>query len=226
VDDLDNTYLICQHFLRFRVELNYSQPLIHGFHLPRPSRKPLWIKFRYERLGDYFTLCGLIGHKKIQCSQPPNRVTPDKYRVPLQTFFLYGMRQNLSPTWDDSDYGISSVGTSHSHSEAQSSPAHGAKSALQLVPCQHFSHPGIHVAPSQGSQAMQLASTIGIQSHTLLSPSALHFHDDTYVASPQSLQLLPIEFYTQVGGYPLASSGHTTPSPGSLAATSQLGASR
>jgi hypothetical protein len=112
------------------------------------------------------------------------------------------------------------------HSEAQSSPAHGAKSALQLVPCQHFSHPGIHVAPSQGSQAMQLASTIGIQSHTLLSPSALHFHDDTYVASPQSIQLLPIEFYTQVGGYPLASSGHTTPSPGSLAATSQLGASR
>lgn len=71
VDDFDNTGLICQLFLRFCVALDTSKPLIPGFHLPRPVKEPLWISFRYERLGDYCTLCGVIGHKKNQCSQPP-----------------------------------------------------------------------------------------------------------------------------------------------------------
>jgi hypothetical protein len=70
VDDLDNISLIYQHFLRFRVALDTSRPLLPGFHLPRPGKEPLWISFKYERLGDYCTLCGIIGHNKIRCSQP------------------------------------------------------------------------------------------------------------------------------------------------------------
>jgi hypothetical protein len=115
VDDHDNAGLICQPFLRFRVELDSAHPLISGFHLPRPGRDLLWISLRYERLGDYCTLCGLIGHKKSQCTQPPNRLNPDKYSVPLQTFSLIGLCQNPSTSREDSDSGISSVGTSQSH---------------------------------------------------------------------------------------------------------------
>jgi hypothetical protein len=83
VDHHDAKGLICQPFLHFRVELDTSQPLLSGFHLPRSGRDPLWISFRYERLGDYCTLCGLIGHKRTQCIQPSHRHCPDKYRIPL-----------------------------------------------------------------------------------------------------------------------------------------------
>jgi hypothetical protein len=69
---------------------------------------------------------GTLDTRKFN-AQPPNRITPDKYRIPLQTFSLYGMRQNLSPSPDDSDSGISLVGTSQSYLDAQSSPAHGAE---------------------------------------------------------------------------------------------------
>jgi len=129
VDHHDAKGLICQPFLRFRVELDATQPLIPGFHLPRSGRDPLWISFRYERLGDYCTLCGLIGHKRNQCIQPVARHTPDKYRIPLQTFSLVGLRAVPSPSRDDSDSGLSSVGTSPSHSDARSSPAQGAASS-------------------------------------------------------------------------------------------------
>ncbi|KAJ4839738.1 hypothetical protein Tsubulata_048550 [Turnera subulata] len=30
----------------------------------------IWIKFRYERLGEFFTRCGLISHAIYKCKQP------------------------------------------------------------------------------------------------------------------------------------------------------------
>jgi hypothetical protein len=226
VDDHDTTGLICQPFLRFQVELDSAQPLIPGFHLPRPGRDPLWISLRYERLSDYCMLCGLIGHKKIQCSQPPNRFNPDKYHIPLQTFSLVGLRQNPSPSREDSDSGISLVGTSQSHSDAHSSLAHGAELGLQLVPCQNVSHPAIHEASTFGTHDMQISSHTEIQPLALLSSHAGPFHDVSYVASPQPLHFLPLDICTQVGEYPLASSSSTHSSLSSLAATSHLGSSR
>jgi hypothetical protein len=145
--------------------------LIPGFHLPRPGCDPLWISFRYEPQGDYCTLCGLIGHKKTQCSQPPNRLTPDKYRIPLQTFSLCGLRPTISPSQEDSDSGISSVGTSHSLLDAQSSPTHGAESTLQLVP-QHLTHPTVHVALQLTSHATYVRNWFScyvVLSHSRLS---------------------------------------------------------
>jgi len=204
VDDHDNAGLICQPFLRFRVELDSAHPLISGFHLPRPGRDLLWISLRYERLGDYCTLCGLIGHKKSQCTQPPNRLNPDKYRVPLQTFSLIGLRQNPSTSREDSDSGISSVGTSQSHSNANSSPVHGAELGLQLVACQNFSHPAIHVSSSYGSHDVLNSPHAELQPLALYPFPAGLFPTDCYVASPQPCHFLPMDICTQVGGSPLA----------------------
>jgi len=226
VNDLENTGLICRPFLRFRVELDSAQPLIPGFHLPCPSREPLWISFRYERLGEYCTLCGLIGHKKIQCSQPPHCLTPNKYHIPLQTFSLYGIRQTLSPSRDDTDSGVSSVGTSHSHSDARSSPVHGAESSLQLVAHKHFSHPAIHVASSYSSQAMQISSPAVSHPLVMLSSSAELFHEDSYVASPPPFHFLPFDISTQVGESPFTASSRPTSSLSSLAAMYHLESSR
>jgi hypothetical protein len=62
----DVSGLICHQHLRLRVELNTSLPLNPGFHIPRSSKEPLWISFKYEQLADYCNFCGLIGHKKVQ----------------------------------------------------------------------------------------------------------------------------------------------------------------
>jgi hypothetical protein len=63
VENLETLGLICRQFLRFRVEINTVLPLKPGFNLLRPGKEPLWISFRYEGLGDFCTICGLIGHK-------------------------------------------------------------------------------------------------------------------------------------------------------------------
>jgi hypothetical protein len=226
VDHHDAKGLICQPFLRFRVELDSSQPLLSGFHLPRSGRDPLWISFCYERLGDYCMLCGLIGHKRNQCTQPPHRQTPDKYRIPLQTFSLVGLHLNPSPLWEDSDSGISSVGTSQSHSDTRSSPAHGAELGLQLVPCQNVPLPANHVESTFGTHDMQITSHTALPPLALLSSPASSFHEASYVASPLPLHILPLDFCTQVGENPFGSSSSTHSSLSSLAATSPLGSSR
>jgi hypothetical protein len=195
--------------------LDTAKPLIPGFHLPRPGKSILWISFRYERLGDYCTLCGLIGHKKIQCSQPPHRLCPNKYRLPLPTLSLYGLRSSLSPSKEDSDSGISSMGTSQSHSDAHSSPVHGAESPLQLVP-QRLSPPNFHVSPPYNSPAMQLRSLTNPLSLGQLSSSTVDFYGGGYVASPQPFHFQATDFTTQVGEqYPQGFLGCTASSPSS-----------
>jgi hypothetical protein len=225
VDHHDAKGLICQPFLRFRVELDTSQPLLSGFHLPRTGRDPLWISFRYERLGDYCTLCGLIGHKRTQCIQPSHRHCPDKYRIPLQTFSLVGLRSSShsTPSREDSDSGLSSVGTSHSLSDARSSPAHGAELSLQLVPSPSVPLPSIHVESSLGYHDMQIQSQTSLPPHVLFSPPAGSFLHQGYVSSPQQFHLLPLDFCTRVGDNPFVPSSSTILNPCSLPATSPLG---
>jgi hypothetical protein len=71
VDNGDCPGIICQHHLGMCVVLDVSKHLVPGFHLPRPGLPSLWIKFLYERLADYCTFCGLIGHRKSFCPAPP-----------------------------------------------------------------------------------------------------------------------------------------------------------
>jgi hypothetical protein len=226
VDHHDAKCLICQPFLRFRVELDATQPLLPGFHLPRSGRDPLWISFRYERLGDYCTLCGLIGHKRNQCNQPLDRHAPEKYRIPLQTFSLVGLRAVPSPSREDSDSGLSSVGTSQSHSDARSSPAHGAELGLQLVPHQHVPIPSSNVESTFETHGMQFTSHTALPHLALLPSSAGSFLHASYVSSPQQLHIQPQDICTQVGVNPFGSSSSTYSSISSLAATSPLGSSR
>lgn len=66
VIDAENEHrkgIICNHHLRFRVALDTNLPLLSGFLLPRYGHPSIWVKFLYERLDDYCTMCGLIGHR-------------------------------------------------------------------------------------------------------------------------------------------------------------------
>jgi len=67
LENMETSGLLRRQFLRVKVEIDTTQSLKPGFHLPRLGKSALWISFRYERLGDYCTKCGLIGHKKLGC---------------------------------------------------------------------------------------------------------------------------------------------------------------
>ncbi|KAI9111843.1 hypothetical protein K1719_017533 [Acacia pycnantha] len=55
-------------FLRVRVMLNLRKPLAHGFWLPKPDGRNVWISMRYEKLQNFFYTCGKIGHDNRDCN--------------------------------------------------------------------------------------------------------------------------------------------------------------
>jgi hypothetical protein len=63
--------IVSTHHLRFRVAIDTTRPLVPRFSLPRTSKSAIWIRYLYERLADYCTLCGLIGHQKSFCPALP-----------------------------------------------------------------------------------------------------------------------------------------------------------
>jgi hypothetical protein len=71
VGNCSNKGIIGTHHLRLRVAIDTRKPLVPGFSIPRPGRSAAWVRFLYERLADYCTLCGLIGHRKNFCPSPP-----------------------------------------------------------------------------------------------------------------------------------------------------------
>ncbi|KAI9070594.1 hypothetical protein K1719_047444 [Acacia pycnantha] len=54
-------------FIRTRTLVNIKKPLVAGFWVPRPQRKPVWVSIRYERLQNYCYDCGRIGHEAKNC---------------------------------------------------------------------------------------------------------------------------------------------------------------
>ncbi|KAF4362718.1 hypothetical protein G4B88_018336 [Cannabis sativa] len=56
-------------FLRMRVEIDVSKPLLRGQLVTFPwMNDELWIDYRYERLPDFCYECGIIGHVFDKCS--------------------------------------------------------------------------------------------------------------------------------------------------------------
>jgi hypothetical protein len=148
VENFETPGLICRQYLRFRVDLNTAQPLIPGFHLPRPEKEPLWISFRYERLGDYCTICGLIGHKMNNCSNHSHALPHINYHIPLQATGSLGPRMSFAR--EDSDSGMSFEGLASSRSEATSGFSHGGESShMQIVPRLSYSYIICHVLSPQ-----------------------------------------------------------------------------
>ena len=87
VENCDTKGIICRQYLRVKEELNTSLPLIPGFHIPRNGKESIVVSFEYERLADYCTLCGLIGHKRFSCPSPPQPVQLVNYDTSLRANF-------------------------------------------------------------------------------------------------------------------------------------------
>ncbi|KAL3617220.1 hypothetical protein CASFOL_038967 [Castilleja foliolosa] len=54
-------------FLRFQVEMDINKPLLGAMGLSVNGRPRILMEIRYERLADFCFICGLIGHKNINC---------------------------------------------------------------------------------------------------------------------------------------------------------------
>lgn len=228
MDDFNSIGLSCRPFLYLRVQIDTSLPLAPGYYLPRDHKPPLRISYCYEHLGDYCTLYGLIGHKKTNCPASPQLLS-DKYKFPLQTFSLYGLRQTPSPPREDSNSGLSSVRTAQSHFEAQSSFVHGDELTPQLVPHHPQTQLALHVAvpPSfhvvqapfnyyvtqvqESSHAPNASST----QYPCTTPSAsAHFPLLVdHMASPLAFQVQRRFSITQVGANPYDPSTPSSISP-------------
>lgn len=58
---------VYQSFIRVKVQVIISEPLLRGSHLRLRDGARKWIAFSYERLPLYCYLCGIIGHMEKKC---------------------------------------------------------------------------------------------------------------------------------------------------------------
>ncbi|GER29692.1 nucleic acid binding [Striga asiatica] len=63
-----------RNFLRLRVVLDVLKPLATGFWLERAGSHPIWVDFKYEKLGVFCYKCGLIGNSYRTCRFPSGDV--------------------------------------------------------------------------------------------------------------------------------------------------------
>ncbi|XP_040996158.1 uncharacterized protein At4g02000-like [Juglans microcarpa x Juglans regia] len=63
----DHIVAFVKRFLRIRVEIDTSKPLLDGFILPQLNRQPAKITFKYERLSEFCYICGRLGHVHQSC---------------------------------------------------------------------------------------------------------------------------------------------------------------
>jgi hypothetical protein len=89
VEDFGALRPTSRSYLRLLVEIDVTKPLKPGFPFHREGGESTWIFFffkkkKYERLGEYYTSCGLITHKKQGCRSPTELIFPEKYKISLK----------------------------------------------------------------------------------------------------------------------------------------------
>ena len=70
VEEIEDPYKF-RGFLRAKVAVDTTKPLITGCWLPREDKDETWVEFRYERLQDFCYRCGRIGHGNLECTFEP-----------------------------------------------------------------------------------------------------------------------------------------------------------
>ncbi|KAH7838794.1 hypothetical protein Vadar_031250 [Vaccinium darrowii] len=55
-------------YLRIKVWMDQTKPLLKGFYLKRTGKKDSWVRFQYERLFDFCYDCGRVNHVRAECN--------------------------------------------------------------------------------------------------------------------------------------------------------------
>ncbi|KAL0410724.1 UNVERIFIED_CONTAM: hypothetical protein Slati_3662100 [Sesamum latifolium] len=67
--DLSNESHRWRKALRVRIEVAVKEPLKDHFQLISPDNKVRILKIKYERLSDFYHICGTVGHKILSCQK-------------------------------------------------------------------------------------------------------------------------------------------------------------
>lgn len=57
-----------EFFCPYRVLLNVEKPLKRRMRIKREGDGWSWLNFKYERLGTFCFVCGILGHSERECS--------------------------------------------------------------------------------------------------------------------------------------------------------------
>jgi hypothetical protein len=110
LDNDNSTGLICRKYIHFKIEIDTSLLLASGFDMSCEGEEEThWIAFLYERLDEYCSYCGLIGHNSGYCPSPTPSTPPAKYKRKLKAPPNRLPRFFSKIQTDDLDSSVSSV---------------------------------------------------------------------------------------------------------------------
>ncbi|KAL8148422.1 hypothetical protein AgCh_005694 [Apium graveolens] len=93
---------IWKSFVRIRVTLNVQKPLKRRVKIKREGDGRSWVNFKYERLGAFCFVCGILGHSKRDCSivdANSYKVVDRAYGVWLRTPPKNATKLNTGAKW-------------------------------------------------------------------------------------------------------------------------------
>lgn len=85
-----------KEFLRYRIELDVTKPILTGFFLERNGRKPTWIDLKYENLPNVCFKCGVLTHDTRSCKRLSDNLE-NEYGMWLKT----KERAEFIPQWPE-----------------------------------------------------------------------------------------------------------------------------
>lgn len=97
VENANSLGIIYRRYLRLLVEIDITKLILPGFFQECEDGPPIWIQFKYERIGDYYISCGFLGHKKSSCSGPFDPIVSVRYRFSLKVSTFSNFRAHTTP---------------------------------------------------------------------------------------------------------------------------------
>lgn len=89
-------------FVRIRVMVNVEKPLKRRLKIKREGDNWSWMNFKYERLGTFCFVCGILGHSERDCSivyANPDKIVERAYGVWLRASTKYVAKLNTGARW-------------------------------------------------------------------------------------------------------------------------------
>jgi hypothetical protein len=177
--------------IRLRVEINTDLPLVSGFLIPRPDKDPLWVSFKYERLADYCSLCGLIGHRNFNCPTGNSVIPMENFGMSLKAMAFTSPCPVSTGVFEASDSGtMSGVFPPAIHVLSNSSNSSGCTSGqiIKASFAHHVASPYQSFRPLAGSSChIALKSNPFDLGHSQMDTSTAAWNPPTQNPTPYSL---------------------------------------
>lgn len=122
-------------YVRIRVILNIEKPLKRRMKIKREGGNWSWVNFKYERMGNFCFVCGIIGHTESECSvvyANPDKEVERAYGPWLRASGRGG-KYNAGARWLRNSEGGSSWATAGGGGWKQTKGSTGAKESTRFT---------------------------------------------------------------------------------------------